>query len=89
MKDDELQIKELKDGSYLLYNKYGYGTKNHSHFKCLKSAEACKRLLTKGIMPNQPYFKSTAKRVLRKEDYLKLGLKRKKERYYNVNNGRR
>lgn len=76
-----IKLKKVKNG-YILYSEYG-----HSHFKNKKTANRCKCLINKGILPNQPYFVESCKRLLSKKEFIKLHSKKKKDKYYNVNKG--
>lgn len=82
-----VQIKKVKNG-WLLFNDCG-GYERHSHFKNEKAARACLNLINKGIMPKQPYFIETCKRVLSKKEFERLESKRRKEKYININKGKR
>ena len=84
MRDDELHIKKIRNGTFILYNKY---TGGHSHFRNRKAAATCRRLLIKGIMPKQPYFRETARRVLTDDDWESLRQKKQKDMYININKG--
>lgn len=81
-KDLYIKLKKISKG-FILYSPHG-----HSHFKNVKTANKCRRLIEKGIYPNNRYFQESCKRLLSKEDFERLRLKRKKEKYINVNNGR-
>lgn len=80
-----LKLKKVRNG-WIIFNDSG-GYDKHSHFSNKKSAECCLALLKKGIMPEQPYFKESAKRLLSCKEYNNLSLKRNKDKYINVNNG--
>lgn len=76
-----IKLKKVRDG-YILYSEYG-----HSHFKNKKTANKCKCLINKGILPSQAYFVESAKRLLSEKEFIKLHSKKKKDKYYNVNKG--
>jgi len=81
-----IKIKKVKRG-WILYNSSG-GYEHHSHFRNKKSANKCKCLLNKGILPSQPYFQESARRLFSDKEYKQLERKHQKEKYINVQKGR-
>lgn len=78
-----LKIKKTRNG-YILYDEQGNG--KHSHFTTYNCALTCLTFINKKVMPNNPYYKESCRRLLSKEDFSRL---KKKQRYHNVQNGRR
>lgn len=77
-----LKIKKVKIG-YIMYNET-LGT--HSHFRSYNGAMNCRKLIHKGIMPNNEYYIESCKRLLSDKEFATL---KSKQRYHNVNNGSR
>ena len=80
-----IKLKKVKNG-YILYNSSG-GYERHSHFKNKKAACRCKALINNGVLPNQPYFIESARRLLSPKEFERLRFKNKKEKYININKG--
>ena len=76
-----VKLKKVKNG-YILYSEYG-----HSHFKNKSAAAKCRCLINKGILPNQPYFVESCKRLLSEKEFQRLENKKEKEHYININKG--
>ena len=76
-----VKLKKVKNG-YILYSKNG-----HSHFKNKSAAAKCRCLINKGILPNQPYFVESCKRLLSGKEFQRLENKKEKEHYININKG--
>lgn len=76
-----IKLKKIKNG-FILYSKEG-----HSHFKNKKAAIRCRCLINKGILPNQPYFVESCRRLLSKKEFQRLENKKEKEHYININKG--
>ena len=77
-----IKLKKVKNG-YILYSANG-----HSHFSNKKAAIRCRCLINKGILPLQPYFIESSKRLLSAKEFERLKQRKKKEKYINVNNGK-
>ena len=77
-----VKLKKVKNG-YILYSEYG-----HSHFKNKSAAAKCRCLINKGILPNQPYFVESCKRLLSNKEFETLRHRKKKEKYININKGK-
>lgn len=82
-----IKLKKVRDG-YILYNTKG-GYEKHSHFRNKKSACKCRTLINKGIMPKQPYFIESARRLLSEKEFEQLKKKKVKSYYVNINKGPR
>ena len=66
--------------------------KNHTHIKSYNTCELLIKLVCKGIVPNKPYLRESAKRISRNKKYIqKIDNKIKKDSnrtmYINVNRG--
>lgn len=79
-----IKIKKVKNG-YILYDVRGGG--NHSHFFNRRAARRCLTYINKGILPDQPYFVESCRRLLSKKEFERLRPQRKKERYFNSQKG--
>lgn len=75
-----LQIKKVKDG-FILYNA---NNKTHSHFSKHKTATTCKKMIERGVMPNNTYMQESCRRLIGDKQYKQL---KKKQRYININKG--
>lgn len=62
----------------------GGAYEQHAHFLCKKDAENVRRLIDTNKYPYNKKYKLAMQRILTEEEFKKL---RKKQRYYNVNNG--
>ena len=75
-----LRIKTVKHG-YILYNENN-GT--HSHFSKYNTAMTCKKMIERGVLPNNSYMKESCRRLIGDKQFGQL---RKKQKYINVNKG--
>ena len=62
----------------------GGAYEQHAHFLCKKDAFNVRRLIDSNKYPYNKKYKLAMKRILTEEEFKKL---KKKQRYYNVNNG--
>ena len=58
----------------------------HAHFKSETGARDCIRLINKGLLPRNEYYRKACKRLLFEDEYNRL-IERSKEKYINVNKG--
>ncbi len=79
-----IKIKKVKKG-YILYDDRGGG--RHSHFFNRRAARRCLTYINKGILPDQPYFVESCRRLLPKKEFERLRPQRKKEKYFNSQKG--
>lgn len=79
-----IKIKKVKKG-YILYDASGGG--KHSHFFNRGAARRCLICINKGILPDQPYFVESCRRLLSKKEFERLRPQKKKEKYFNSQKG--
>ena len=76
----KIKLKKVRNG-YILYKINGKGA--HSHFFNRRAARKCQRYINKGILPHQPYYIESCRRLLSKKEFEKLRPKRRKPKYIN------
>ena len=79
-----IKIKKVKKG-YILYDACGGG--NHSHFFNRRAARRCLTYINKGVLPDQPYFVESCRRLLSKKEFERLRPQKKKAKYFNSQKG--
>ena len=75
-----IKIKKVKKG-YILDDACGGG--KHSHFFNRRAARRCLTYINKGILPDQPYFVESCRRLLSKKEFKRLRHQKKKEKYWD------
>ena len=73
MKPDGLRYKRVHSG-YIVFIE---GRQGHAHFKSAGGCLKLMRILRTGKMPNDPYFKRAAKRLLTEDEFAALIVSRK------------
>lgn len=78
------QFKLVRDSrDFIVINELGdYAA--HAHFKSETGARDCIRLINKGLLPRNEYYRKACKRLLFEDEYNRL-IERNKEKYINVN----
>lgn len=69
-----------------LLKREGGEYEQHAHFYTRREAECCRRLIDSYKYPRETKYRIAVKRLLTEEELKKLN---KKQRYYNVNKGKR
>ena len=80
----KIKLKKVRNG-YILYSLSKKGA--HSHFFNRRAARKCQTFINKGILPSKPYFIESCRRLLSRKEFERLRPRKKKPRYFNVNNG--
>lgn len=81
-KKKNLKIKKVSCGGYIVYNETR-GT--HSHFGRYKQAVHVIKMIQKGILPNNGYYRESCKRLLSGKEYNRLRSNKQKYRNTPVN----
>ena len=80
----KIKLKKVRNG-YILYSLSKKGA--HSHFYNRRAARKCQTFINKGILPSKPYFIESCRRLLSRKEFERLRSRKKKPRYFNMNNG--
>ena len=82
MSEDDFEIFRT-NRHYIIKRKNGE-YHQHSHTQTRDGCEKLLRLIVKGLLPKDDYFKQAAKRILTEEEYNSLKVK-ERQRYFNHN----
>lgn len=77
-----LHVKKVHCGGYIIINT---DNNTHTHVKSKSTAKSFIAWLRNGVKPESEYLVNSARKILTEEEFKRL--KKKKEKYININKG--
>ena len=82
MKPHQFDIKKVHDGWIICVK----GRGEHGHFNYRSGCDSLVKLICKGKVPKDPYFREAARRILTDDEFRSL-IDHQKPHYININKG--